>query len=47
MKNTTMKEAVVMVKEWAENRKGYGRQLSDCFCDLDTLLVEEYGNSIA
>lgn len=43
MKNTTMKEAVVMVKEWAENRKGYGMELSDCFWDLDTLLVEEYG----
>ena len=43
MKNTTMKDAVVMVKKWAENRKGYRRELSDCFWDLDTLLVEKYG----
>ena len=43
MKNTTMNDAVVMVKKWAEKRKGYGMELSDCFWDLDTLLVEEYG----
>lgn len=43
MKNTTMKDAVVLVKKWAEKMKGYGMELGDCFWDLDTLLVETYG----